>query len=376
MADGKVVTLTAMPQLAATLSVPVHGVVENVPAVLGQQVHAYSLDDLYGDLPTPTKADPAVLTYNSAGIMTAVAGSVLLNLRGERAAAALDAAVAARANAYYGGLGNPTAALAAQVEAWHGSGAGSKQDSLRNLLTFADIARVNLDKAYQGQPAIVEGTTEVTTQPGYANTPYTISSEFHDHIFRTPGNDAIAALIRAKVTLQDQLITELLKWQNATHFKEVSANQLTVVDQQVRIRQLALLETIVLSPIDGMVTAVLASPGDRVVAGQPLLRVESDAKIYLVGTIVYRGFIAAGTATAKVTTTSALGVPGNQLEFDGTVVAARGNATGEDRWDVVIAVNPPDGKLPFGSKNQGFASAYGIPLHYTFGTDDTTVAIA
>jgi multidrug resistance efflux pump len=55
------------------------------------------------------------------------------------------------------------------------------------------------------------------------------------------------------------------------------------------------------TPINGLVTGVFCDLGDCVQAGQPVMRVENDDEVVIVGTIKFRGVLTVG-ASASITT--------------------------------------------------------------------------
>jgi multidrug efflux pump subunit AcrA (membrane-fusion protein) len=150
--------------------------------------------------------------------------------------------------------------------------------------------------------------------------------------------------------------------QNIPHLKMIFANELASIDNDVYQLQIALLRSVLISPIEGIVTGVYKNPGDAVNAGEPVIRVEDNGLVHLVASLAHRGSIPIG-ATATVTTTlSGAGSPATTL--DGTVVSARGQGSGT-RWDVVIRVDNVDA-----------GGNYILPLGYVFDPEYTAVSIA
>ncbi len=65
--------------------------------------------------------------------------------------------------------------------------------------------------------------------------------------------------------------------------------------------QVAYMDTMLFSPIAGIVTAVYKNPGDPVRAGEPVVRVESLQQILVAGSVIYPGPITLGTAVTVET---------------------------------------------------------------------------
>ena len=193
-----------------------------------------------------------------------------------------------------------------------------------------------------------------------------------DYGFRVPYSEAAAQFERAQISLIDQQFQQFMYSQNLPNLATVFANELNSIDANVFRMQVAFLDTILLSPIAGLVTGVYKQPGDAVKAGEPVARVENNEFVYLVATVVHRGPIVVApppptppplNSTVTVNTTL-FGSPGPKTPLTGIVVSARGHRD-DDKWDlVVLCKNPPDG---FGNPT--------FPLGYHFDFDDTTVSI-
>jgi biotin carboxyl carrier protein len=187
------------------------------------------------------------------------------------------------------------------------------------------------------------------------------SAEHVDYEYRTPYLEARARNLRAQISLNDQKFGLFMFAQSIPHLKQVFANELAAVDNDVYQLQIALLRTVLISPQHGIVTGVYKNPGDAVGAGEPVLRVEDNRVVYLVANLVLYGPIALG-ATATVTTTLG-GAAQPATTLAGSVVAARGLGGG-GRWEVVVKVNNIDGA--------GHAI---LPLGYSFDAEYTTMTI-
>jgi biotin carboxyl carrier protein len=193
-----------------------------------------------------------------------------------------------------------------------------------------------------------------------------------DYGYRVPYEEAAAQFERAQISLIDQQFAQLMYTQNLPNLATVFRNELNSIDSNVFRLQVAYLDTILFSPIGGVITGIYKNPGDAVRAGEPVLRVEDNSTIYLVANVVYRGPIVLGVAppappipNSTVTVeTSLFGQPGPKTKLTGYVVSARGHRD-DDKWDLIVkCTNPPDA-----SGNPTF------PLGYHFDYDDTDVAI-
>ena len=136
---AKVVGLCARPSQAARLAFQAGGIIEQWNAALGTSVTAFDFPAFYAGLGATAASSPAQLQYDSRGIAgaPAVTASVLLALRAEQPKAALDSAVAARANAYYAKYGNQAAIIAQMLASYAPGSPGSKPQLLTDLATLA-----------------------------------------------------------------------------------------------------------------------------------------------------------------------------------------------------------------------------------------------
>jgi biotin carboxyl carrier protein len=202
-------------------------------------------------------------------------------------------------------------------------------------------------------------TKDKTTSSGTEKESETIYNT--DYTYRTPYYEGAAQYERAKISLIDQYFTQFMATQNLPNLARVFQNELNNIDGDVYRLQIAYLNTILMSPIAGTVTAVYKRPGDAVRAGEPVLRIEDSSTIYIAGTVLYRGPIALDSIVeiqTKLFDLSPLATP-----LPGVVVSVRGHRD-DDTWDLVIRCNNLDSaKKPI------------FPLGYRFDYDDTHVTI-
>jgi hypothetical protein len=234
-----------------------------------------------------------------------------------------------------------------------------------------DSWTLRLPASGQGDATIQKGMTyQATSNADKARQSQTIINT--DYGFRVPYSEAAAQFERAQISLIDQEFQQFMYTQNFPNLATVFANELNSIDSNVFRLQIAFLDTILMSPITGIVTGIYKNPGDAVKAGEPVVRVEDNSTIYLVATLIHRGPIVIGVppplpppANSTVTVeTSLFGASGPKTSLTGSVVSARGHRD-DDKWDLVVkCTNPLDA---FGNPT--------FPLGYHFDYDDTTVSI-
>jgi multidrug efflux pump subunit AcrA (membrane-fusion protein) len=194
-----------------------------------------------------------------------------------------------------------------------------------------------------------------------------------DYGYRVPYFEGRAQFERAQISLIDQQFAQFMYGQNLPHLGTVFQNELNSIDGNVFRLQIAFLNTILMSPIAGVVTGVYKNPGDAVKAGEPVVRVEDNNTIYLVATVIHRGPIVIGAPpplppppNSTVTVQTPLfDASGPLTSLTGSVVSARGHRD-DDKWDLVVkCTNPLDA-----SGNPIF------PLGYHFDCDNTITTVS
>jgi hypothetical protein len=388
MSTAKIVRLMASASSWANLSFEVGGIVKDSNITLGQTVTAFDFDTLYAELGVATeKATPAIPTQkllpkpppeitpyllNSSDLSSAILKSELMTLRSEGIQAALDKACALRANAYYAKYANQAAIIARARANYSPTSANSKPDYLSTLSTIASDQESALIYAYtaDNRAGVVKSTSSTLqasgTETNSSNKVTGKTSDSQEMIYtnygyRIPALEATAGNSRAQISLIDEQFTQFMAGQSLPYLESVFANELRSVDMDVKRLQVGFLNTILLSPISGLITGIYKQPGDAVLAGETVMRVENNATVFLIGVLIYPGMISLG---ANVTVeTNLFGVPPG-TNITGTIVAARGDQGGDDRWAVVISCP---------NTNAGGATI--LPLNYSFDFDDTSVTI-
>jgi hypothetical protein len=150
--------------------------------------------------------------------------------------------------------------------------------------------------------------------------------------------------------------------QNLPSLATVLQNELSSIDLSVYQLQVGFLNSILLSPLGGTVTGIYKNPGDPVRPGEPVMRVEDNSTLFLLGTVVYRGPIQVGS-TVNITT-QLFDAAGPTTALSGSVVAVRGRGDDDVADLVVQCANPLDG-----SGNPTF------PIGYVFDYDNTSMTI-
>ena len=168
-----------------------------------------------------------------------------------------------------------------------------------------------------------------------------------------------AQYYRAITSLGNQLFSLFMAGQNVPHLTQVFNNEKQSIDLDVRRLQIAYLNTILLSPISGVITGIYKNPGDWVQAGEPVIRVEDNSSVILVGTLRYPGLIKIGSL---LTVTTSPFDSSSALSFQASVIAVRGHRNEDDLWEVHAIYQPASTSPP-------------LPTNYHFDYDNTSVTI-
>lgn len=340
--------------------------------------------NFYAGLSYTSSLDPSQLSYNSSGILNdpKVDASLLMTLRAESTAAVLDKAINARQNTYYAKYANQYTIIQFMEKIYDLVGAENAlnvltgnfptvSESLDDLVKLAVNKFEDLKEAYKQDllplvpgaylSGVVAGTSSVLTTTGaLPDTTQTIKNT--DFSYQTPLYDAQAQRDRSIINLTKQLFSLYMASQNAPNLATVFNNEKQNIDLDVKRLQLAYLNTILMSPIDGIITGIYKSPGDWVRAGEPVVRVENNSTVILVATLRYQGSISIGQQ--MTVTTSPFGSSSGQPQpsVPAYIIAVRGHPDEDDLWDV-HATYTTVSSFPM------------LPPNYHFDYDDTSVTI-
>jgi hypothetical protein len=431
MPDATIIDMKARPVNSANLCFEVSGILDQLTVQLGWPVQGFNFDFFYSNLTVYTVAgDPSRLAYDSNGILsdpTFVRPSLLGTLRAAPVAAALDKAIRVRQNEFYAKYATAWVGLPGMqpitnmLYNLYGPESGAKLDLLQQLGNVAGNQTNTLLGAYaansfrnpsgphggvvkrtwshidssgghneeeitgynlagslpplppSGQPfppgdALPAPTTDTLWQ---GTTGETQSIHNQDYGYRTPYFECQAQGLRSSISLADQQFAAFMDAQKMPNISQIFENNLESMDLDVKRLQVAFMNTILLCPINGVVTGLYKNPGDVVRAGEPVMRVEDNSNIYVSARVVYRGPIVIAPPGAPPPTNSNVTIHTKLFDntalappLTGTVVAARGHGS-DDTWDLVVQCYnlDPSGKNAI------------LPLGYHFDYDDTEFTI-
>lgn len=385
MATARSINLRVRPVSSTDLAYPVDGVVSmQSETLLGSRVRGLRVENLYAMLGEVADGDGSRLEWDSKRIFdylfnvaeeAARPGMTMLSrLRNVSEAADLDRAIMMRQNAfltsyspevlrevhrvYYDNPRDQSAVrhrLLSAIEGdvgriHHGLEDGYKKEGWHEkVLHAAHTLSENKATQYSGAGHIqFEGWTE-TSSKGFE--------------FRYPTAENDLKHHQARAAVRQEFLNAWRMAEMCRMGETTFANELGAIDRSITKLQSAYVDTFLFSPMDGVVTGVFHGMGDHVQAGEPVLRVESDFFVYLVGIVKYRGMLRIGSLV-NVTTTLFEAVGGSPVTMSGKVVSVRGHDSVSEQWDVLVLC-----------ENFTPAGDVILPLNYHFDFESTTVEV-
>jgi hypothetical protein len=394
MIPAKPVSLNVRPFRVSNLCFEVGGILGESFVELGAIVSAFDFGNLYIAFREANlfhAVDPGRLRFDSDGIdaVTKITQppSALGALRAETVKAALNKAINARANSVITKYGNIKGIVDKYREFLT-----TKGRLIESLREFSKEETEMIRKAYRDgsqlpaldhfpgltlppRSGVVLATTSHlgshldsnTFEAGNQNPKATSSADEHQTVvnvgyeYRVPFIENFMRDERAQISLGDELLSHFMQSHYLERMEEVLKNELASIDADINQLQVAYLNTILLSPIDGIVTGVYKNPGDPVGAGEPVFRVENNAEVLIVANVVCRGPIAIGSVLQV--DTQLFDSDGSQKSIKAPVVAARGQSDNEN-WEVIAKCS-----------NLDDAGNTIFPLGYNFDYDNTVVSV-
>ncbi|WP_326793473.1 HlyD family efflux transporter periplasmic adaptor subunit (plasmid) [Streptomyces sp. NBC_00841] len=378
MSTGKAVNLRVRPVQSADLCYPVDGTILFQPdSLLGKSVQPFNINGLYEIL--GQGHSDGRLMWEAQSIHQNLESHILSELRAEPVKAELEQAIRMRQNAY---ITTYSDAVLQQVQRIYLDNPSDQSIVLHGLVEALEVdtsvlhgtlERLYIQDGLWGN-AIKKARTDTTfssvlnVPPGvgfpteYQNTAAS-KSEAMGYEYRMPSSENDIRYHRARIGQRQEYLAAFRMREMCANGGTTFPNELASIDQQIRKLQVAYIDTMLVSPFGGVVTGVFRNTGDFVSAGQPVIRVENDSSVYLVGTIKYRGMLRLNSKVA-VSATLFDAPGGQQTKIEGVVSSVRGHDSVDEQWDVLILCsNRTAGGDPI------------LPLNYNFDFESTTVDI-
>ncbi len=397
MAKAKAVALSVRPVQSADLCFPLGGIIDKQSNdLLGRNVEGFDQKAFITGLEPrsrlPSAADsPGIFseTTFTQPTTSSIVEKIEISTASGDGPASIDAELGRRALSRL--RADDLAAELVQAVSWHslkyrsdeseeavskkrqilGSSPGAN-DSLYRLLEKlnAEIGTRSekLEELYNtlGPDAVTNPTststaTSKTTGGQQFETTTTTETTYLGRDYSFPWRENRISRLRSLVALKQE---RLAAWRLLQlHGGQGPLFERSLTGSEVRKTQVAYVDTFLLPPFSGLVTAVFRGVGDYVAPGQPVLRLEDDSAVYLVGTIKCRALLRIGDGVTV--TTTLFGQPGAvDVEIEGMVRAVRGHNAIDEQWDVLIRCD----NVANGNRI--------LPLNYNFDFDATDIDIA
>ncbi|WP_329442577.1 HlyD family efflux transporter periplasmic adaptor subunit [Streptomyces canus] len=344
--------------------------------LLGTVVQAFDIEDLYRRL-GEVSGDRSRLLWDSESIRSAIQPHAVSALRAEPARADLDQAVGMRENAYITTYSDAVVEVARQVYFDNPSDQSSVVCNLiSNLESDTGVMHGTLNNLYIQDGlwgnAIKKARTDTTfssvlENPVGGGTQYNNTAASHSesmgYDYRLPSLENDIRYRRARISQRQEYLAAFRAKEMCERANLTFPNELAAFDQQIRKLQVAYIDTMLVPPFSGVVTGVFRNVGDFVGAGQPVVRIEDDKSVYLVGTIKYRGTLRLNSKM-EVSTTLFDASGGLTTKVDGVVSSLRGHDSVDEQWDVLILCS-----------NRTAGGDPVLPLNYNFDFESTSIEI-
>ncbi|MET3606149.1 hypothetical protein ABIC99_003985 [Sphaerotilus sulfidivorans] len=155
------------------------------------------------------------------------------------------------------------------------------------------------------------------------------------------------------------------------NLEQILSNEDKSLRAEVKKRQAALIDSYLVCPIDGIVTAIYKDVGEYVQAGEPVLRVEDDTELLIVGFIQCKGIIELGEPVHL--DVKNVFESGASLSLAGNIVALRGHESDDDEWDIVIHVKNQQGQQL--RQKDGKTRIVRLPINFQFDRLETRISL-
>jgi hypothetical protein len=180
--------------------------------------------------------------------------------------------------------------------------------------------------------------------------------------FLHPSQDNIVRHERLQSDLMQEELSDALYAFRVNNLLDIWRNELKALDLEVQKFQVSFIRTFLFSPFPGVVTAVYKDVGESVQAGEPVIRIEDNRKLLLVGIINFRDLLRIGD-TITITTNDLFENNVRLTISDAVIVSIRGHDSDNDAWDVILQCDNPEGadRQPV------------LPINYSFDRDNVVI---
>jgi hypothetical protein len=240
--------------------------------------------------------------------------------------------------------------------------ADGTEDKPLNIMVSTQVESKQTDSSGNPLPEDYVSQKVETTYPEGKGTKLDQENTLFYSEFIHPSQDNIIRHERLQSDLMQEELSDALYAFRVNNLLDIWQNELKALDLEVQKFQISFIRTFLLPPFPGVITSVYKDVGESVQAGEPVIRIEDNRKLLLVGMINFRGLLRLGDKmTIK---TNDLFEDNKILEIkDAEIVSIRGHDSDNDVWDVILQCdNPEDAtRQPI------------LPINYNFDRDNVTI---
>jgi len=121
---------------------------------------------------------------------------------------------------------------------------------------------------------------------------------------------------------------------------EIMASELAAMDLEIRGLQLNFVHTHLTPPVGGIITGIFKDIGESVEPGEPVVRIENDSVVFIVGRVQHQGQLWVGRSVEF--RLASVFEDGSAVTIAGDIVAIRGHEADNDEWELIVRIQNPD----------------------------------
>ena len=155
--------------------------------------------------------------------------------------------------------------------------------------------------------------------------------------FKHPWLENLMRDQRSQLDIQDEILMHETYALKVPEMATIIEREQEILDLEVLKAQLRYMQTFIVSPFRGVVTAVYKDLGEAVQAGESVIRVENDRTLLVVGFVQYRGALKVGR-DIRITANNVF-ESNDSHTIQAKIVSVRGHDTqDDDEWDLIFRV--------------------------------------
>ncbi len=336
-------TMQVRPTKSVELSLPMGGLIQQAPTSkssnllsLGQKVQKAEISELDAFAISPGDLNVETDPLTSVKIFDHYSERILATIRANRAMADMDKAIAERRRQYFERYKHVNAISEALTRAYLTKppiDAANRIECLNILERVAESRRKSLESKYKAVGGVhnyAEVLTQTSTSDRNGDKTYIGLDRFS-----VPRKDNEFRFFRDIADLELEILQASIESFKVSSIAEILQAELEAIDHQINSLRADFLDTLLLSPFDGVVAQVFKTIGESAAPFEPIIRVENWDSIFLLGWIQARAVLQLDQKL-EITIKGVFEDPTKEKTLIGTIVSIRGHDSDNDEWEVVI----------------------------------------